>query len=548
MIIDILKEKFPDKPLLRVRDIKIDKTLRRINCVISTPASQPISPETEREILSAVRQVVPQGFKVYVKIVADSFNEKSVVAFLLDYIAKNYPLFTNIKKDKISAEVSQTQIKVTFTVSDNTRRNMEVAEFLPDLEKFFQSYTSYNVSFALKKDETATLTSADIAAQERLVHLAINKELLKPQRYFNVSDVRKYIGKLIAAKPMYIADIRTAMESCTVCGKISDKQLKEVKSNPTLRICKFNLTDGSDSTLPCIAFVRLQIEDFETLKQTNVDKTDSELQTLSRTRRLANEKKLKLFAFLANDTEVLVRGKVAYSSFSERLEMRVYDLCKCQIEPLMLQPKFERQAPESYLLVKPQSLAEYRQMNFIQAVSKPSPLQGKELTVVFANVTGQKVTRDKIYKICAVRLSNGHLKEKLCTLVSPELPLTDEQLSKVGANLRELSVNPTITEVISDLFKFFGDASVVGDDLPVIFEILNYYGAPLGYNFKNPLKSYAALLSSLYDKSVYDSKPNCSDIAEVLKNLKLPQKLSDDCEDKAVALSECISALCSAVK
>lgn len=541
MIIDALKEKFPQMQNLRVRDIRVDKDSRKIYCAVSYPDASNLSAEIVSAVKSTVVEQLPKGYRYDVRVVNDRFNEKSFLMLLLDLMKKRYPLFSNIKAENVSVKMQDKDIFAEFSVTETTLRNMKTANFFEELKKFFNSYTSYGVRFS--SVVVASQHEADIAAQERLVQLAINKELLKPQRYFNVTDVQKCVGKEIPTKPMYISDIRSATDNCVVCGRISDKQIKDVKNNPSLKLCKFNLTDDSGVTIPCLTFVRLQIEDFETLKQTSEGKTDSEIMTISRKRRLSNEKKLKLFEFLYNGQEVLVRGKVVYSDFSQRLELQWYDLNKCKIQPLCSQPKFVSATPNYYVLVNPEPLFEYKQMSFAQMEEKPSLLSGKDCVVLFANTTGYSVTKDKIYNLCAVRLTNGHLKEKFATFVSPEVALSEQQLRVANASVRAISASPTLTEIIGDLYKFVGKSVLVGNDLPQLLELLNYYAAPLGYSFDNSVSTCADMLSSLFDASDCDSKPNCFVLADVVRALKLDCVVTESAEDVAVAVARCMSAL-----
>ncbi len=541
MIIDALNEKFPQMPDLRVRDIKVDKDSRKIYCAVSYPDAPNLSSEVVSQIKTVVVSTFPKGYRYDVRVVNDRFNEKSFASLLLDVVKKRYPLFANLKSDCLTVKLTGRCIVATFGVSETTLLNMKSANFLSEMSKFFASYTCYDVQILANVVQSAH--EADIAAQERLVQLAINKELLKPQRYFNVFDVQKCIGKEIPTKPMYVSDVRSAMENCVLCGRISEKQIRDVKNNPSLKLCKFNLTDDSGATIPCVTFVRLQIDDFETLKQTVADKTDAEIMTMSRTRRLSNEKKLKLFEFLYNGQEVLLRGKVAYSDFSQRLELHWYDLNKCRIQPLSSQPVFKSQTPQHYVLVSPTKLTEYRQMSFAQLEEKPSMLSGKDCVVLYANTTGYSVTKDKIYNLCGVKLTNGHLSEKFSTFVSPEISLTDQQLSTAGATVRSLSGSPTLTEIIGDLYKFVGNATLVGNEIPKLLELLNYYAAPLGYSFENQTMASADLLSALFDASDCDTKPNCFVLADVAKALKMDCKLSESAEDLAVAVATFASRL-----
>ncbi len=57
-------------------------------------------------------------------------------------------------------------------------------------------------------------------------------------------------------------------------------------------------------------FVRFDISDFKTIKET-MGKSDNEAQTLSRTRTLANDKKMKKMMDIYDSMSVIVRGKIS---------------------------------------------------------------------------------------------------------------------------------------------------------------------------------------------------------------------------------------------
>ena len=72
-------------------------------------------------------------------------------------------------------------IKAIFRVNHITEKNAEAALLTDKLSAFFADYTSYCVSFFLSADDS-DLPKADLSEQEKLVRLAINRELLKPSR------------------------------------------------------------------------------------------------------------------------------------------------------------------------------------------------------------------------------------------------------------------------------------------------------------------------------------------------------------------------------
>lgn len=548
MIIDRLLQKFPDMQNLRVREIKVDQVAKKVTCVLSYPDMDKMDKPTQSAIRMAVGDAIPKGYRYETTLVNDNFNQTSLRAAVLDVLKKHYPLFANLKTDNVLVEKIDDGFSVMFNVSPTVKKNMEVDGFLEEIEEFFVHYTSSHVQFAVSVDPNFQTPTNLKQQQERLVQLAINKEMLKPQRFFDVTNVEKYIGKEVLTKPMYISDVRKPMDTCVLCGRVSGKSLRDVKSNATLKICKFSLTDDSGATIPCVMFVRLQTQDFDVLRHES-DKPDSEVLTLSKKRALANEKKLKRLTFLSDGLEVVVRGKVVYSNFSESLEMQAYDISKCRICPISMQPKFERGVPAQYILVQPTPVRRYRQMDFTQTQkSVPSVLADKTYAVLYANTTGFSVTKDKVYSVCAVKVVGGHCTETFFSNVAPEVELDDKQLAAAKVSVRDLALCPTLTEIIPDLYKFLHGATLIGTDLPPLVALLNYYGAPLGFHFDNEIANQNEILSQLFDHSNFPVKPNCAKLEDVTRVCKVQYKTTNSSAEVASAVSECIDVLADHAK
>lgn len=548
MIIDRLLQKFPDMQELRVRDIKVDQVAKKVTCIVSYPNMDNLDKPTQSAIRMVVGDSIPKGYRYETTLVNDNFNPTSLRATVLDVLKKRYPLFANLKTDNVLVESVDNGFSVVFNVSPTVKKNMEVDGFLEEIEEFFVNYTSSPVQFAVAVNPEFQTPKNLKQQQERLVQLAINKEMLKPQRFFDVTNVEKYIGKEVLTKPMYICDVRKPMDTCVVCGRVSGKTLRDIKSNATLKICKFGLTDDSGATIPCVMFVRLQTQDYDVLRHES-DKPDSEVLTLSKKRALSNEKKLKHLTFLSNGLEVVVRGKVVYSNFSESLELQVYDISKCRINPISTQPKFERGVPQQYVLVQPTSVKRYRQMDFTHAQKHaPSVLSNKTYAVLYANTTGFAVTKDKIFSVCAVKVAGGHCTERFFSNVAPELELSEQQLAAAKVSVRELALCPTLTEIIPDLYKFLYGATLIGADLPPLLALLNYYGAPLGFHFDNDIANQNEILSQLFDHSDFTFKPNCAKLEDVTRACKVPYKTTNSSAEVVAAVSECIDILADHAK
>lgn len=535
MIIDKIHEKFPNMRDMRARQIRIDKTARKVFCSLSYPDVKSLGSDLRREITEFVYTLIPRDYRCFVEYVDDVFTEIGFKKLLEDFLARNYPLFA-LDKKHISVVFNDRNVSVTFNVNSVLKENMKVADFCKKLSDFFKTYTCYNVDFTIDIDETSALSS--VSEQERLVQLAINKELFKPARFFRVDNVQKYIGKVINGAPMYISDIRNAMDSCILCGRISDKSIKASKNNPNMQVCKFTLTDNSQSSVSCVIFAKFHITDIAAIKAT-VNKSDSEVKTISDKAKLANEKIMDRLLKLYDGTDVIVRGRISFNDFSERLEMTVYDLCKCQIAPLTEQKTAKKVPPAAYLVQAPQEYKSFVQTSFVEE-ERRSAIADKKYVLLHVNATGYNVARDKIIAICAVKIVNGSVASKWFTYVNPDMAVVPAVLKEADTESDDLLFYPTISEVIADLYKFTYGCELIGLNLAHVVELLNYYAAPTGYAFDNTLIDQSEMLSRLFDTSLYDKKPNCSKYVELSKVCRVKCPSYTFCGDTAVTIAECI--------
>ncbi len=540
MLIDQLHEVFPSFTELRMREIRVDKQQRKVFCTLSYPPSVVFDNAAKSRITEFVRGQMPTGYICNVKFAEDVFTVNSFLRNVSELIRERYPVYANIGRSKIDVKLTGKNIDVTLKVNDVTKSNMEQTDFCSTLTDHYAEYTSYNVSFTLKNDDADS--SDAVLEQETLVRLAINKELLKPSRYFHVTGQHVIFGKELTVDPMYIADLRKPVESCTVCGVVSGRNCRQSKKNPLLYVCSFTLTDDTGASLPCILFLRMQITDVNTI----VDETgrgEAEARTLSEKRILSNDKRLKTLTRLADGMSVVVRGKTVVGQ-NGQLEMHVYDLCSCQISPISPEREFTREVADEYLLVKPEDCTEYRQMNFVEHYSEQSVISDKNYVVLHVNSTGLgNVVEDKIYALCAVKVVHGHVTERFFSYVNPEKEINDERAlehCKIAAS--KLIFYPTLTEIISDLYKFCYDCELVGNNLSQIVQLLDYYAAPMNYKFTNNVVSQTDVFGELFAHSRMENSGSTK-LEDVVKKCKVSCPDSVFCYDTALAAARCMSFL-----
>ncbi len=546
MIIDEIHKQIPQLADMRIREIRVDKQQRTVFCTLSYPDATSLDRSVRSRIEEIVSSLLPKGYFYSLRIVEDVFSQVSFTRNLTEFIKTRFPVFVNVNKNKINVKIDGRHIDVKINVDAVTEKNLENVEFAEILNDHYKDYTSYAIDFSFVTDESGS--SSDLTEQEKLVQLAINKELLKPSRFFHVSGCDPLIGKVISSDPMYISDLRNPADSCVICGTVSGKTCRQAKNNPLLYLCKFALTDASGATISCVVFVNMQITDVQTI-MSETGRGEAEAKTLSQKRILANDKKLKEITWLADNSSVVVRGKVAYD-LNGQLEMRVYDLCRCKIDPVSPSAQFNRKVADDYILIQPEDCTEYRQINFVDFDSESPLVADRKLAVLHVNSTGfGKVIEDKLYAICAVKVERGHVTQRLFGYVNPEKEIDEHALKACGLAQNKLIFYPTLTEIISDLYKFLYGFELVGNDLTQTLDLLNYYAAPMNYRFANKTVAQNELLDALWNGSALSSTSvNVARLEDLTKKCKVSYNSTVLCRDTALAVAKCIAFLNSKSK
>ena len=90
--------------------------------------------------------------------------------------------------------------------------------------------------------------------------------------------------------------------------------------------------------------------------------------------------------------------------------------------------------------------------------------------------TGLNVIRDRIVQIALVKYpKDGSAPKELTMLINPGIPISEEAISVHGIMPKDLANKPTFQQVADKLYKFIGDADLVGYnsnrfDVPMLME------------------------------------------------------------------------------
>ena len=542
MIVDVLKQKFPDIEGLRVRDIVVDKTSKRITCVVTTPVLSKLDFALRNDIINAAKDCLPKGYVSYVSMKNDLFTSVTYRNFFLEVLKKRFVAISNIKKDNVIVkEQPGRHFEISLTVNQVQKSLIDELDFINRYTAYNDGYTSYSVDINITVVEQDL--SNEIANQKMYEQLAISKHLSRPQRYVAVSDLKVLVGKKIGGKPCYISDVREARDNCVLCGVVSEKKSMKAKNNPGIYITKFVLTDISEASMPVVVFTKLQTENVDVIKQAT-GKGDAEAQTVSKKNQLSNERKMKMLLGLYDGTEVVVCGKVAKSSFSGNWELTARDISMCRIVGQDNSSTLVRALPEKYLLVKPKVYQQYRQQSLIDTEDVPVPFElAGSIVFLDINATGLNPLKDKVFKLCAVKMTNGKIVESLSCTLNPECDIEQRKLSESNVSVEKLVVSPTLSEVVGDLYKFCHGCSIASFNTDKFMEMIKYYATPVGYIFDNKLIRLSDLLTRLYDIAGENKRPNMAVLAEIAKSLHVPLDSQTDCFVTAMASARCVSEI-----
>lgn len=107
-----------------------------------------------------------------------------------------------------------------------------------------------------------------------------------------------------------------------------------------------------------------------------------------------------------------------------------------------------------------------------------------EYLAVDLEMTGLRVTRDRIIEIGAVVVDNGEIRKKFSSCVNPHRQLSDRIVELTGLTDEQLAEAPDISEVMPKFLEFAGERPLIGHNLMFDFSFLKQNAMNLGYSFE----------------------------------------------------------------
>ncbi len=115
-----------------------------------------------------------------------------------------------------------------------------------------------------------------------------------------------------------------------------------------------------------------------------------------------------------------------------------------------------------------------------QFTGAENALTGLEYVVIDTETTGLHAQRNRLIEIAAIRVRNGKRLETFQTLVNPHRRIPEFIVKFTGINNEMTSTAPGFGQIADKLLKFFGNAIIVGHNIPFDIRFLDYELKRLG--------------------------------------------------------------------
>lgn len=446
----------------------MNRLQNRVEYTFSFPVK--LTGEERAEVEERVKVLSPEGLKINCKFQLDDYNAKTVKNDIENIIYGKNPSFGF--RDGISVSCTQSDERVVtakITADKVAAEMLESAGVLEALAGHFQTVTTTHVSLEVLPYEKSLDAEKLLDKIQKRQELAVEIQLMRPKRFFEVSDKYLLIGREINSPPRYISDVIVPSKNCTICGRASNLKSFPTK-NPDLIVCKMDIHDTTDG-ISAVIFARNQ----------------------------AYQK----FLLISEGDELIVSGSVDRNSYSGRREIKAYNISKCKID--FSPPKAEhKDAGEQYITVTPMPYFEQSQISlFDDTACTAEFLLANDIIVFDVETTGLEPKRDKIIEIGAVRVHKGKITETFSTFIDPEIPLPQSTKDITKITDAMLVGQPVFGAVAGDFYKFSRNAILVAHNIDFDYGFLDNSSAQYGYIFDNAKYDTMVLARKLFISSGY---------------------------------------------
>ena len=427
---------------IRISSIEIDRKEYKIRYNFICDVA--VDEDLQRKILAEAEKITAAAFhavEITVKKIVS--NDQLVNNEIYNYLNENYPSVSIFLKptdvrSTVVGDVVKYVLRLTKDGAEYVTKNGAMAKLNDFLAKRFCS--DFVGSTEIKEaDETISLLSEEVYADElqKIEH-----------RTIRVQDVVIIDDENMGDLALYIED--AVQGEVTVCGVVTDIQERQTKNGKPFLIIHLDDTTGKTSG---VYFSKKNT--YHKIKEITVGEA------------------------------IIVRGSIG--DYNGRRSFTFDKINRCTFpKDFVKKEKYKKTAPREYKLIFPSEAKTIKVKSVFDVEDVlPSELTEQTYVVFDLETTGLDFMNNGITEIGAVKLVGGKITEQFTTLVKPDYPITEENISITGITPEMVKDSPKIGAVIPDFMKFIDGAVLVAHNADFDMKFVKRFAGAEGYEVKN---------------------------------------------------------------
>ena len=347
-----------------------------------------------------------------------------------------------INGSDISFASEEDCVTVTFTAEEQVCEYLQSANFEARLSGYLENFfcERFTYKFIPRKDRVLD----DVLAEEKVDYSRIEQI---PARYFTVNYVTRLFDNNPTDRVMYIADAVERTGEIAIAGKIIGIRERQTKKGKIFYIIDFN--DGTGRMSGTVFSTKEIIRKMEKVQE---------------------------------GSEVVAIGNAEITEDGyHRFTISSLNLCELP-KDFKYEEKASRKPPETYLVVKPEKVEQYKQVDLFDLIEViPECLKGKTFVVFDFETTGTTPQEDKITEIGAVKIVDGKITEKFASMVNPERKIPEKVVELTGITDEMVADAPVFADIAGDLYKFCYGSILIAHNLAFDYAFVKNQSKQLNY-------------------------------------------------------------------
>lgn len=433
-----------------------------------------LTPELKQSFDEIILQILPKKYTYKINFVKNFISEERIDSETKTYLEKNFPsIYFKVKYVKLgdmTFDIGLVIDELSYAHAKQKNLNFEIQNYFKSLYEEYEFKCSYEQGEVFVEDQKELLKSNFSEEEPNMDEI----------RKIEISNVESLVGEPIEELPSYIKDKQSPQPLVVLSGKIKAFKDIVIKRKPRVKENE-QVEEGEKTSEP---EKEPQPEQTETKAEESNENITEEAETQNKYERklfkwsledftgsipcvyFSNKETQTKLLTLADDTAIVVRGKIEEDKYNGGNSLIVQDISLCTLPEKFEEKIVYKKERPFYEFVEPEKVVTYTQndlMNFM--VEKPVPefLKNKTFVCYDFETTGLHYERgDRIIEIGAVKIENGKITERFMSYVDPERKIPAESSAVSGITDADVAGAPKDYQVLQDFFKFTRNAIIIG--------------------------------------------------------------------------------------